>query len=262
MRSIPACAGEPNRVDSRTQAQWVYPRVCGGTSGLFTSLSLDWGLSPRVRGNPQSAGMRIATYRSIPACAGEPYPISPHRQCRKVYPRVCGGTISTVAATLAKRGLSPRVRGNRPGLMHRGPSRRSIPACAGEPPALTSQGKPLRVYPRVCGGTTLRVHFKHRRIGLSPRVRGNHVASPLQAPSHRSIPACAGEPRRCAWRRASTAVYPRVCGGTHRGNVRVCSRHGSIPACAGEPDTARPVDQPRRVYPRVCGGTRDMPACC
>ena len=31
MRSIPACAGEPLKVDSRGVAEVVYPRVCGGT---------------------------------------------------------------------------------------------------------------------------------------------------------------------------------------------------------------------------------------
>ena len=67
--SIPACAGEPRRVDMHG----VYPRVCGGTSshrrvyprvcgGTLQDQS-ESGLSPRVRGNRDW-----------------------------VYPRVCGGT--------------------------------------------------------------------------------------------------------------------------------------------------------------------------
>ena len=51
-----------------------------------------------------------------------------------------------------------------------------------------------RVYPRVCGGTD-RSHVPRRsRVGLSPRVRGNHVGYELVTYPHRSIPACAGEP--------------------------------------------------------------------
>ena len=113
--SIPACAGEPRvRPVLQLERQWVYPRVCGGTSTVHIE----------------------ASARSIPACAGEPF-----RRCgsggglsprvrgnlqrtyqspeQEVYPRVCGGT-SQIAS---RYGLSPRVRGKP----------RSIPACAGEP---------------------------------------------------------------------------------------------------------------------------------
>ena len=49
------------------------------------------GLSPRVRGN-----------QALPV----------DQALRKVYPRVCGGTITHHATRCARRGLSPRVRGN------------------------------------------------------------------------------------------------------------------------------------------------------
>ena len=118
--------------------------------------------------------------------------------------------------------------------------------------------------------------------------------------SGRSIPACAGEPRRIRRSPGSGRVYPRVCGGTN-GNgaasvgvsglsprVRGNPHHdhqglqgpGSIPACAGEPSprssrcagsTVYPAcagepggsTTPRgstRVYPRVCGGTASVGA--
>ena len=50
---------------------------------------------------------------SIPACAGEPF--SPYQQPygNRVYPRVCGGTLTYDGTKLILRGLSPRVRGNR-----------------------------------------------------------------------------------------------------------------------------------------------------
>ena len=72
IRSIPACAGEPNLHNSSLQPAQVYPRVCGGTLRI-PICQFDWtGLSPRVRGN-QADDIDLAVYsRSIPACAGEP----------------------------------------------------------------------------------------------------------------------------------------------------------------------------------------------
>ena len=70
--SIPACAGEPG-VPTLTRSGWkVYPRVCGGTYEMWTSLYSVDGLSPRVRGNHELRGYRQTAKGSIPACAGEP----------------------------------------------------------------------------------------------------------------------------------------------------------------------------------------------
>ena len=50
--SIPACAGEPPKVQVFVLPFRVYPRVCGGTMNSIDSLRDSQGLSPRVRGNP------------------------------------------------------------------------------------------------------------------------------------------------------------------------------------------------------------------
>ena len=52
-------------------------------------------------------------------------------------------------------------------------------------------------------------------IGLSPRVRGNPGRHPFYRKGDRSIPACAGEPKRGRWFIWADEVYPRVCGGTN-----------------------------------------------
>ena len=49
--SIPACAGEPIPVMYWEDQLGVYPRVCGGTSLMFSTKDPVGGLSPRVRGN-------------------------------------------------------------------------------------------------------------------------------------------------------------------------------------------------------------------
>ena len=114
----------------------VYPRVCGGTLRIQIFLHGIMGLSPRVRGNQDSALDSTLTDRSIPACAGEPLLHKIASLENTVYPRVCGGTGA----------------GNAGGDY----SERSIPACAGEP--LSDLYSLIR---RGCEG-------------LSPRVRGNH----------------------------------------------------------------------------------------
>ena len=76
----------------------------------------------------------------------------------------------------------------------------SIPACTGEP---------------LCAGLIKSDGHK----GLSPRVRGNLPAERPDAGTFESgsIPACTGEPHwrvHCTYRWMTSAVYPRVYGGT------------------------------------------------
>ena len=154
-------------------------------------------------------------------------------------------------------------------------TRRSIPACAGEPWRRFRRLALLTVYPRVCGGTATARPAQVSPAGLSPRVRGNrhrYLPHPHRA---RSIPACAGEPAPPVQWSADARVYPRVCGGTPllnfeqggtaglsprvRGNprrVQLAQQIArSIPACAGEPSSGRSYPPAPWVYPRVCGGT-------
>ena len=135
---------------------WVYPRVCGGTVCTSGRVVGTWGLSPRVRGDLRIVPENREGSGSIPACAGEPSSPSPTVRIRRVYPRVCGGTISRLACQVV--------------ALNRG----SIPACAGEPVVeeeITQAGK---VYPRV--------------------MRGNLPHFQRMLATEGSIPACAGEP--------------------------------------------------------------------
>ena len=274
--SIPACAGEPAVITGCSRRDTVYPRVCGGTASAPDRDNRIWGLSPRVRGNRRpDAGQKPAA-GSIPACAGEPLFDTADSGGRRVYPRVCGGTLAVLGEPSAGIGLSPRVRGNPCRGTGSRQSGRSIPACAGEPAGRRFARRRRWVYPRVCGGTTPATATPRLPRGLSPRVRGNRKDAKDAIDAVRSIPACAGEPRAAAWDRVRLGkVYPRVCGGTSQAKMatgsnaglspRVRGNHrryalgrygcGSIPACAGEPRPfARPADS-GTVYPRVCGGT-------
>ena len=172
------------------------------------------GLSPRVRGNQPAKNLARLRRRSIPACAGEPWHVSPETPRPAVYPRVCGGTISSCPVQRAAEGLSPRVRGNRIQRRTRHSARRSIPACAGEPQMSRPPDNCCGVYPRVCGGTTCRDFLPRDGGGLSPRVRGNHKVTDSGKSLMWSIPACAGEPILSLAFWPVRKVYPRVCGGT------------------------------------------------
>ena len=179
-RSIPACAGEPDTHKYGDCGSGVYPRVCGGTHVAHAVLHAQPGLSPRVRGNLHVDTATNMKLRSIPACAGEPGAAAVGLEGGPVYPACAGEPASLRQST---------------------PPRGSIPACAGEPPTCRRKARSRRVYPRVCGGTTVRPGALRRWRGLSPRVRGNRDKISGTSAAARSIPACAGEPP-CSVRRA------------------------------------------------------------
>ena len=201
-RSIPACAGEPVTIKLDMDPDTVYPRVCGGTGCFRFNAKHTEGLSPRVRGNRGGAMVYSPGIRSIPACAGEPPSGRSSEPLPAVYPRVCGGTYTTLRRDFFLSGLSPRVRGNPTVLSSDLIGKRSIPACAGEPQRRQAGAWKLMVYPRVCGGTTEWIWTGSLMAGLSPRVRGNPYCMRLPGFLVRSIPACAGEPSMlpfCHW---------------------------------------------------------------
>ena len=172
-------------------------------------------------------------------------------------------------------GLSPRVRGNLCQAIAKTDGRRSIPARAGEPYVGCRKLTYRRVYPRACGGTSLKNDTLTHGLGLSPRVRGNLAQTDYGPYRRRSIPARAGEPMRLSRSYSAARVYPRACGGTFRAGKAISSRtglsprvrgnhfrnrdgslsHRSIPARAGEPPTGTGRSARSTVYPRACGGT-------
>ena len=149
---IPACAGESGWRDLRRRAEGAYPRVCGGIEAGVERPELREGLSPRVRGNLRRGINESNSRGPIPACAGESRRSTIGSGSSGAYPRVCGGIRILAADHAQRRGLSPRVRGNRPRPIARQLSRGPIPACAGESFALVREEGHGGAYPRVCGG--------------------------------------------------------------------------------------------------------------
>ena len=211
--SIPASAGEPCGTRQRWHPIEVYPRECGGTPLPPASPLCTEGLSPRVRGNQHGNKHGTPHRGSIPASAGEPTRRRRRGSGPGVYPRECGGTRHASRRSPNRRGLSPRVRGNRR-LQDVAEGRRgSIPASAGEPPRCAAHSPPAGVYPRECGGTRLEWRDPRWFAGLSPRVRGNHRLASRREIRSGSIPASAGEPDAAASRLlVRGGLSPRVRG--------------------------------------------------
>ena len=253
--SIPAHAGEPSAATALRPCSRVYPRACGGTTSGCRLADQERGLSPRMRGNLRHPSSVDTSTGSIPAHAGEPG-YGPHCPSpRRVYPRACGGTLTTLHLMPREAGLSPRMRGN----LHEGLALRrnpgSIPAHAGEPISSLLALSRSRVYPRACGGTDQLTRRIGNLQGLSPRMRGNRTEITHTIGEVGSIPAHAGEPAGSKRSRLRARVYPRACGGTGLGIARAHREpglsprmrgnrlpgaqpfdcKGSIPAHAGEP---------------------------
>ena len=234
VRSIPASAGQPPSRRPTSIMGEVYPRECGATIVSASQKFFVRGLSPRVRGNPETAQGMAHLPRSIPASAGQPRMRQPDPSLGRVYPRECGATIDEVSEvfmvavyprecgqpqhpycrpyrppvyprecgatyrdlrfTSAFTGLSPRVLGNHRCHLVTSFNQRSIPASAGQPSYSTHRDLHQRVYPRECGATIARTGYPVGAPGLSPRVRGNLQCWQVPWVSYRSIPASAGQP--------------------------------------------------------------------
>ena len=144
-------------VTRAVQATKVYPRVCGGSVCVVIGGLSSLGLSPRVRGKLLPAQIGGGLPRSIPACAGEAPICSPPTSVAAVYPRVCGGSLHPGIILGRGAGLSPRVRGKRIPPRKCNRTLRSIPACAGEASGALKAKWARAVYPRVCGGSEVRI---------------------------------------------------------------------------------------------------------
>ena len=251
--SIPARAGEPLSIDERRGSMRVYPRTGGGTNRPLTDGSDYVGLSPHGRGNPAAWTTADLTFGSIPARAGEPLGRGIISTWSKVYPRTGGGTTTTVSLMATGPGLSPHGRGNQNRDEVPGSALGSIPARAGEPPALAHSSRPNQVYPRTGGGTVPMGMSNREAEGLSPHGRGNRRPMVARANLEGSIPARAGEPQasRLVWRQ--NEVYPRTGGGTDKAGSGVVTSWGLSPHGRGNHGTSSCGSGSRRSIPARAG---------
>jgi len=110
-RFIPACAGNSSNDAARVAYVAVHPRVCGEQRHFTSCPYANAGSSPRVRGTDGHQRVAGASWRFIPACAGNSVaPLNLWRG-KPVHPRVCGEQVVGVGVGVMVFGSSPRVRG-------------------------------------------------------------------------------------------------------------------------------------------------------
>ena len=91
---------------------------------------------------------------------------------RPVHPRVCGEHHQATGGSAEYSGSSPRVRGTYNGDTEQHPTRRFIPACAGNIRQRPTRWPSTAVHPRVCGEHAVTPEQIDQYDGSSPRVRG------------------------------------------------------------------------------------------
>ena len=72
LRPTPARAGQPPFQGCYRGRRAAYPRACGATRSRDAAPLVDYGLPPRVRGNPRTACIPATRGRPTPARAGQP----------------------------------------------------------------------------------------------------------------------------------------------------------------------------------------------
>ena len=110
-RFIPARAGNISIRPSPIDISPVHPRPCGEHI-CSVPIKLHYsGSSPPVRGTSGLASGCLASWRFIPARAGNIGTVRSGRSPRPVHPRPCGEHSSSIATELPVDGSSPPVRG-------------------------------------------------------------------------------------------------------------------------------------------------------
>ena len=209
--------------------------MCGEHSLGAGKQVLAFGSSPRVRGTRAEIISNGNITRIIPACAGNtgnPWfsvKLSPD------HPRVCGEHGKLLQIVVQVPGSSPRVRGTRISATIPQPTQRIIPACAGNTATSQVTSRSSADHPRVCGEHRFPALTLRDAAGSSPRVRGTRPDARRQSPSHRIIPACAGNTFHLWHWPDILPDHPRVCG-EHRGMaIGNALKSGSSPRVRGTP---------------------------
>ncbi len=171
-RFIPAGAGNTMSGTMPRLSGPVYPRWRGEHPMDPTFAVCVTGLSPLARGTLQlDARMNLLT-RFIPAGAGNTRRMIDEVKIQAVYPRWRGEHDARIRSWFCHYGLSPLARGTPTFRRILVPSRRFIPAGAGNTDILAEYFNELAVYPRWRGEHSISASAVVAIDGLSPLARG------------------------------------------------------------------------------------------
>ena len=236
---IPAGAGRSRPRLRKTRRRRDHPRGCGEKCSSVAAKASRWGSSPRVRGEDRATNISTYSIGIIPAGAGRSsigvYAAIEDRD----HPRGCGEKPSRRPPARRRKGSSPRVRGEvGDGVaLHIGNG--IIPAGAGRSCSTTTSSRCGRDHPRGCGEKTNARWIPARRMGSSPRVRGEAGKGSGGRPVGGIIPAGAGRSRPLRAHHPLERDHPRGCGEKKKRFQRLIVDVGSSPRVRGE-DLVRP----------------------
>ena len=214
---------------------------------------LDWGSSPRVRGEAWTRGASMGRTGIIPAGAGRSVSAFEQDSTRRDHPRGCGEKRLPRPPCLKRMGSSPRVRGEVVFVELVGLVAGIIPAGAGRS-LRAKAGMPANWdHPRGCGEKALIADLGRGVTGSSPRVRGEGEKGRLGEHLGGIIPAGAGRSHDGHGRVRRHGDHPRGCG--EKASPRICGdpRVGSSPRVRGEANPSTPPQSIPWIIPAGAG---------
>ncbi len=199
-RIIPACAGNAPARSTPSNATPDHPRMRGERVRARYVIVPVTGSSPHARGTRGPRLILRVHYRIIPACAGNAGRRAAGTATTPDHPRMRGEREQPPPAFARPDGSSPHARGTLCFSHRSPPSRRIIPACAGNADSSAARATQIADHPRMRGERELGQTKVYVTGGSSPHARGTHDDVGLVVREVRIIPACAGnapaDPRR------------------------------------------------------------------
>ena len=150
-RFIPAYAGNAGKAHDSRLLQAVHPRIRGERRSATSTIWLYRGSSPHTRGTQEIIDDKRSSFRFIPAYAGNAHAQSGKRWSLLVHPRIRGERRNVPTTPAARSGSSPHTRGTRSRGHDPLPSRRFIPAYAGNAYRGSASFRCGPVHPRIRG---------------------------------------------------------------------------------------------------------------
>ncbi len=234
----------------------VYPRWRGEHERVGYRPELEDGLSPLARGTHLFPHPVIYLQRFIPAGAGNTWRGRREILTTAVYPRWRGEHQERDTPKASAIGLSPLARGTPTFRRILVPSRRFIPAGAGNTMAQIQLIKISAVYPRWRGEHPAAIFFNVTQLGLSPLARGTLYDCRRYEKPRRFIPAGAGNTNCLKPPLDQFKVYPRWRGEHHIAVDENGIPYGLSPLARGTPKRDRRDAHAGRFIPAGAGNTQ------
>ena len=254
-RFIPARAGNTSELLEAAIEKSVHPRSRGEHIASPAVHRRSRGSSPLARGTPADAGPSRASFRFIPARAGNTSGPPPPSTDRPVHPRSRGEHAGDIVGLASASGSSPLARGTPGERGDRGRPARFIPARAGNTAARLVPVKSSSVHPRSRGEHSSTSICPSPKRGSSPLARGTPGSATCDKTPVRFIPARAGNTTPGAPSAATATVHPRSRGEHNTGRLGGRSLYGSSPLARGTREQARGACRDIRFIPARAGNT-------